>query len=103
MKATICTSGHQLRVSQGDVVVVDRVAAEVGAKLKFPEVLLLEDGDTIAIGKPNVPKAVVEAEVIEHFRSKKIRVFKMERRKKYRRTRGHRSELSRLRITSITS
>lgn len=101
IKATISTSGSQLRVAQGDVVVVDRVGEEAGSTLKFGEVLMVEKGDDVAIGQPHVADASVEAEVIEHFRGKKVRVFKMKRRKKYRLTKGHRSELSRLRITAI--
>lgn len=103
MKATISTSGTQLRVKQGDVVVVDRVATELGGKVEFPQVLLLEDEELFAVGTPHVPNASVEAEVVEHFRGKKVRVFKMARRKGYRRTKGHRSELSRLRITNISN
>ena len=101
MKATIATSGTQLRVSKGDVIVVDRVDAKEGSQVKYSQVLLVEDKDKITVGNPHVGKATVEAKVLQHFRGKKVRIFKMSRRKKYRRTKGHRSELSRIEITDI--
>ena len=101
MKATIRTSGTQLRLQVGDVVTVDRVATEPGATVVYDRVLLLEDGEAVTVGQPTVPNAQVSAEVIEHFRGPKVRVFKLRRRKNSRRVRGHRSELSRIRVTEI--
>lgn len=101
MKATFRTSGTQLRVKQGDLLTVDRVKDEPGATIVFGDVMLIEDGDKIEVGKPYVANAAVKAEVVEHLRGPKVRVFKMRRRKNSARSRGHRSELSRIRITSI--
>ena len=101
MKATIKTAGTQLRIKLGDIITVDRLTAELGSKVIYDNVLLLEDGEQITVGTPVIENATVEAEVLEHFRGKKIRVFKMRRRKKYRRTHGHRSDLSKIRITGI--
>ncbi len=100
--ATISTSGTQFRVRQGDVLTVDRIHSEPGSKLKFDKVLMIEQDDNISAGSPHVADAMVEAEVLEHFRGKKIRIIKLRRRKNSRRTRGHRSELSKIRITAIT-
>lgn len=101
MKATIVASGTQLRVRQGEVLEVDRVKAEPGSSVVYDRVLMIEDGDDVKLGNPGIKDAKVSAEVLEHYRGAKVRVFKMRRRKKYRRTRGHRSELSRIRITGI--
>ena len=94
-------SGTQLRVKQGDILDVDRVKAEPGSSIVYEDVLLVEDGEEVSVGTPSVENAKVSAEVLEHYRGKKVKVFKMRRRKKYRRTRGHRSELSKIRITGI--
>ena len=102
MKATISTSGRQIRLRQGEVLTVDRVKAEPGSQVVYDDVLLVEDGDKVTVGTPKIDGAKVTAEVIEHFRGRKVRVFKMRRRKKYRRTRGHRSELSRIRVSAIS-
>lgn len=103
MKATIKASGTQLRLQVGDVVAVDRVATGPGETIVYGDVLMLENGEEITVGKPTVPDAAVHAEVIEHFRGPKVRVFKLRRRKNSRRVRGHRSNLSRIRITEIKS
>ena len=94
-------SGTQLRVKQGDILDVDRVKAEPGSSIVYEDVLLVEDGEEVSVGTPSVENASVSAEVLAHYRGKKVKVFKMRRRKKYRRTRGHRSELSKIRITGI--
>ncbi len=101
IKATISTSGTQLRVKGGEELTVDRLAAEPGSSVVYDKVLLVEDDGKVALGTPLLANATVTAEVLGHFRGDKVRVFKMRRRKKYRRLRGHRSELSRIRITSI--
>ena len=101
--ATISTSGSQFRVREGDVLMVDRVHSEPGSTLKFDKVLMIEQDDSITAGKPHVANATVEAKVIEHFRGKKIRIIKLRRRKNSRRTRGHRSELSKICITAINA
>lgn len=101
IKATIVASGAQKRVKQGDILDVDRVAADPGSQITYEQVLLVEDGEQVTIGTPTVANATVSAEVLGHHRGKKVKVFKMRRRKDYRRTRGHRSDLSKIRITGI--
>ena len=101
VRATIVTSGTQLRVKQGDVLDIDRVRTAPGESLVFDNVLLIEDGEKLTVGSPSVADAKVSAEVLDHHRGKKVRVFKMRRRKNSRRVRGHRSELSKIRITGI--
>ena len=64
---------------------------------------VIGDGEKVSIGDPVIAGASVKAEIVSHGRDKKIRVFKMKRRKKYRRTQGHRQSFTQLRVTEITS
>ncbi len=104
MYAVIRTGGKQYRVSKNDVIVVDRIDAKAGGKVKFDTVLMLgESGKTPTIGSPTVVGAGVSAEVLEQGRADKIRVVKFKRRKNYRRTQGHRQHQTVLKITDIVT
>ena len=104
MFAIIQTAGHQVRVKPGQHIDVDRLGAETGAEVTFDKVLFVsrDDGSLVA-GSPAVRGARVVGVVDAHPRGPKIRVFRRKRRKGMRRTRGHRSDLTRIRITSITT
>jgi len=100
--AIIQTRGHQLRVSPGAVVEIDGVPGEQGAEFIFNEVLLVEkDAGDIVAGAPFVANAKVVGVVDGLARGPKLRVFKKKRRKGFRKTRGHRSMFTRVRITDI--
>ncbi|HVP15334.1 MAG TPA: 50S ribosomal protein L21 [Terriglobales bacterium] len=101
MYAIVDINGVQTRVEPDTVIQVPRLAGEPGAKLTFDRVLLVADGDSIAVGQPFVAGASLTAEVVDHLRGPKVRVFKYKRRDDYRRHRGHRDELTRLRVTGI--
>ena len=101
MYAIVHISGVQTKVTPDEVLDVPRLAGEPGASLKFDHVLLLGDGDKISVGQPTVKGASVSAEIVEHRRGEKIRIFKFKRRREYRRRRGHRDELTRIRVTGI--
>lgn len=98
--AVIKTGGKQYLVEAGTVLEIEKVADENG-KIVFDEVLLIDDGKSTKIGTPLVDGAKVEAEIVEQFKDKKIRVFKMKRRKRYRRTQGHRQHKTKVKITKI--
>jgi large subunit ribosomal protein L21 len=102
MFAIIESGGRQLKVAKGDVVSVDLMDAQPGDKITLEQVLFLEnaDGDLIA-GAPFVPNAKIMAVVDGEERGPKIRIFIKKRRKGYRRTKGFRSTLTKLRITDI--
>lgn len=100
MFAIVETSGTQYKVSKGQVLEVDRIDQKEGAIVTFDKVLLLHDKDT-KIGTPIVPGASVSAKIVSHQRGEKIVVFKMKAKKRYRRTRGHRSDLTTIEITDI--
>ncbi len=102
MYAIVNINGVQTRVTPEEVLEVPRLAGEPGARLTFDQVLMVGDDDRIAVGQPYVKGASLTAEVIEHVRGPKLRVFKFKRRREYRRRRGHRDERTRLRVTSIT-
>lgn len=102
MFAVIKTGGKQYKVRQGDVLQVEKLGLEKEKTITFEEVLLIEDGKKTLIGTPFVDKAKVHAVIIENFKDDKVIVFKKKRRKQYRKTRGHRQELSRVRIEDIT-
>lgn len=101
MFAVIRTGGKQYRVAPDDVIEVEKIAGEPGEIVELAEVILLGGDGAPKMGSPTIAGAMVAAEVLEQKRSAKIIVFKKKRRSNYRRTRGHRQELTALRITEI--
>ncbi len=102
MYAIIETGGKQYRVEEGGKLRVESLEAEVGGTVVLDKVLLLGGGDLI-VGKPYVEQAKVTAEVVEHGRGEKIRVFKKRRRHDSRRMQGHRQNYTTIKITSISA
>ncbi len=101
MFAVIKTGGKQYVVKEGDVLSIEKLEVEPGQKILFAEVLLVEtDGKTL-IGTPIVAESAVVAEVLKNFKDEKVLVFKKKRRKQYRRTRGHRQQLTEIKIVKI--
>jgi len=96
------TSGQQFWFEENRYYDIDRLNAKEKDKITLEKVLLLKDKDTINIGKPYVKDAKIELEVISHRRDKKILVYKMRPKKKTRRKMGHRQELTRVMVRSIT-
>ena len=101
MYAVIATGGKQYKVSEGDVVRVEKLEGEVGSKVEIKDVLMI-GGDTPKIGTPLVEKATVSVEIVEQDRAKKILVFKKKRRKGYKKLQGHRQAYTALKINKIT-
>jgi large subunit ribosomal protein L21 len=100
--AIIQSGGRQVKVAPGDVITVDRVAANAGDEVTIDQVLVLEkDGGEVLAGSPYVANVKVVGVVDGETRGPKIRVFKKKRRKGMRRTRGHRSTLTRIRVKDI--
>src|SRR3954453_6527652 len=100
--AIIRSGGRQHRVTEGDIVEVDFLNAEVGKEGVFADVLLIGDGDSITHGSPLISGATVHGEVVEQKKDKKVIAFKFRRRKGYHRTVGHRRKLTRIKITGIS-
>ncbi len=101
MYAIVNINGTQTKVSPDAVVEVPRLKGEPGQKLTFDQVMLVADGDKITIGKPFLKGASLVAEVVEHFRGDKIKIFKYKRRHDFRKRAGHRTDLTRIRVASI--
>lgn len=102
MYAVIKTGGKQYRVSEGDTLRVEKLDGDVGSKLEFTEVLMV-GGEKVDVGTPLVKGAKVTAEIVAQDRAKKVIVFKMKRRKNYRRKYGHRQPYTEIRITGISA
>ncbi len=101
MYAVILTGGKQYRVKEGDVLSVEKLDVENGRTVGFDRVLLIEDGESVLVGTPVLENALVAAEVIETYKDEKVLVFKKKRRKQFRRTRGHRQQLTKVRVEGI--
>ena len=103
MFAVVRTGGKQYKVAENDIITVERLDADAGAKVTLDDVLMLGAGAEVTLGAPALAGASVTAEVLDQVRGDKIVVFKKKRRKGYRRTRGHRQDLTVLRITGIAA
>lgn len=103
MFAVIKTGGKQYKVQVGDTLHIEKLIVKEGQKVTFDQVLLIDDNGKTLIGTPFIEDARVNAEVIENFKDKKVIVFKKKRRKQYKRKRGHRQELTRIKIEEIIS
>jgi large subunit ribosomal protein L21 len=103
MFAVFASGGKQHRVTEGEVLKLERLDAEPGQEVVFDKVLLVADGDNVSVGQPYVNGGKVTAEVMSHDRGKKIRVIKFRRRQNYMRRQGHRQWFTEVRITGINS
>jgi len=101
MYAVIKTGGKQYRVKEGDLLDIEKLDVVKGQKIIFDQVLLIENDGQVIVGTPILASAAVKAEVVEAFKSDKVLIFKKKRRKQYRRTKGHRQELLKVRIEKI--
>jgi len=101
MFAVVKTGGKQYRVAKDDVIRVEKLEAEAGDTVLLNEVLMISDENGAQTGTPMLEGAVVEAEVVEQTRNKKIIIFKKKRRQNYRRKRGHRQHITVLKVIDI--
>ncbi len=99
--AVIRTGGKQYRVAEGEVVRVEKLAGSVGDKVTLEDVLFIGGNEEVKIGSPTVPNAKVTGEIVSQAKTKKVIVFKKKRRKSYSRQRGHRQQVTMLKITGI--
>jgi large subunit ribosomal protein L21 len=103
MFAVIQSGGKQHTVSEGDQLKVELLSGEEGSSIEFDKVLMISNGADSKIGSPYVDNAKVIAKLIGHGKADKIKVFKMKRRKDYRRTYGHRQNFTEILIETISS
>ena len=102
MFAVVKTGGKQYKVAPDDVIKVEKLPAEAGTEVTLDQILMVGDGDNVKVGAPTVAGATVTATVLEQTRGKKIIVFKKRRRQDSRVTKGHRQDLTVLRIGAIS-
>ena len=103
MHAIIETGGKQYKVAEGDVVYIEKLPQEAGDAVKFDQVLAVIDGDKATFGAPTVAGASVEAKVVKNGKGKKIRIFKYNPKKGYRKRQGHRQPYTKVEITKINA
>ena len=103
MFAIIKTGGKQYRVAKDDLIKVEKLDGEEGSTITLDQVLLVGNEDGQTVGAPLVDGAAVEAEVIQQKKDKKVIIFKKKRRQNYRRKRGHRQEITVLKVTNIVA
>jgi large subunit ribosomal protein L21 len=101
MYAVLETGSKQYRVSAGDKLEIERLAVEAGQPVTFDRVLLVSNEGKVSVGSPTVANATVLADVVEHIRGEKKVTYKLKRRKGYRKTIGHRQELTVVQIKEI--
>ena len=102
MYAIATIAGTQVKVRKGDKICVPKLDLDVGQTTQIDEVLLISTDEEILIGEPTVPHASIQAKVLSHGKHDKVIVFKMKRRKKYRRKRGHRQPFTELLIEDLS-
>jgi large subunit ribosomal protein L21 len=103
MYEVIKTGGKQYRVASGEKLRIEQIPQAVGSEIVLDQVLMVANGDKVATGAPLVKGAKVKATVVSHGRGEKVRIFKMRRRKNYRRTQGHRQNYTEIRIDAISN
>ena len=100
MYAIVSTGGKQYKVATDDVITVEKIEGETGSKVEL-EVIFLNDGKKIVTDPAKLAKAKVTAEILEQFKGEKQLVYKLHKRKRYHRLKGHRQQLTKLKITKV--
>ena len=103
MYAVIKTGGKQYRVSAGEKLKVEQIPADIGAEIMLDQVLMLGTGGDVTLGAPLVNGAAVTVKVVSHGRGEKVHIYKMRRRKHYRKSQGHRQNYTEIEIVGIRS
>ena len=103
MYAVIKTGGKQYKVSKDDVISIEKLSDDAGKKIKLTDVLIISDKGKPIIGDPLIKGASVEAEIVDHSKNAKVTVFKKKRRHNYRRKKGHKQNITNIKILSINS
>jgi len=102
MNAIIVTGGKQYKVSEGDVIYIEKLDNEAGDTVKFEQVLAIIDGEKATFGAPVVEGASVEAKIVKNGKGKKVRVYKYKAKKGYHKRQGHRQPYTKVEIGKIS-
>lgn len=100
--AVVKISNHQYKVVEGEELDVQKIEGKKGDNLKFDEILLKVDNDKIEIGQPLVKSSSVSAEIVDQIKGEKVKVFKFKAKSRYRKTMGHRQNLTKIKVTKIS-
>ena len=103
MYAVIKTGGKQYKVAAGEKIKVEQIAADVGQEVVIDQVLAVGSGTDLKVGSPLVAGASVKATVVAQGKHDKVHIFKMRRRKHYRKSQGHRQTFTELQISAVTA
>jgi len=101
MYAVIKTGGKQYRVASGEKLKIEHLTGDVGSEIVLDQVLMVADGENVALGTPLISGASVKAKIVSHGRGDKVHIFKMRRRKHYRKSQGHRQNYTEIEILGI--
>ena len=102
MYAVIKSGGKQHKVSEGEEILLEKISLDEGEVIEFSEVLAVNKDGNLNVGNPLLEGAVVKGKVLNHLKTKKVTVIKMKRRKDYRKKQGHRQNLTKVKIESIS-
>ena len=102
MYAVIKSGGKQHKVSEGEEILLEKISLDEGDVIEFSEVLAVNKDGNLNVGKPLLEGAVVKGKVLNHLKTKKVTVIKMKRRKDYIKKQGHRQNLTKVKIESIS-
>lgn len=103
MYAVITTGGKQYRVTSGEKLKIEQITADVGSEIVLDQVLMVADGEKVTLGTPLLNGASVKAKIVSHGRGDKVHIFKMRRRKHYRKSQGHRQNYTEIEILGIAA
>jgi large subunit ribosomal protein L21 len=103
MYAVIQTGGKQYRVSQGDLVTIEKLEGAAGDRIEITSVLMVGEGDQVTVGQPRLERARVIGTIVRQERGRKVLIYKHKRRKGYRKRQGHRQWQTLLRVTDIVT
>ena len=101
MYAVLKTGGKQYKVTAGEKLTIEQLPGEVGSEIVLDQILMVSDGDDTSIGTPLVDGASVSAKIISHGRGKKVKIFKLRRRKHFKKQQGHRQNYTEVEIEQI--
>ena len=102
MYAVVKTGGKEYRISQGDLIRVEKLEGKVGDQVTMKDILMVSQGDQVQVGNPLLASAVITGEIVQQVKGKKVLTYKMKRRKNYRRTKGHRQTYTYIRVNDIS-
>ena len=102
MYAVVKTGGKEYRISQGDLIRVEKVEGKVGDQVTMKDILMVSHEGQVQVGNPLLANAVITGEIVQQMKGKKVLTYKMKRRKNYRRTKGHRQTYTYIRVNDIS-